>query len=353
MTIKDRAKKVYKRIWCWNNKVLKPKPLFHVPSYIRVKYAIKGFNANEYVWYDLAHNDYNEYISEYERILSREINGEYKLLLDDKLLFEELFRKYIHVPIIYAWINNGIVYGLHEMDINNSNIIDFFKDKIDLVVKWKVGFEGKGTYIVHYSGNQEFVVNGKVVGSNQLKDICFNHGSAIICEYMIQSSFEKQLYPDATNTLRIICAKKKGEKEVRILRAVQRIGTSESKPVDNVSAGAMAAPIDIATGELGLAVIAKSHNKEELFRKYERHPNTGEIIAGKVIPDWENIKNTILNMTNQFPYLNFVAWDVLLTEDGICLIEGNASAGLMMFQCEHGVRNSDIGEIYRSYGIIK
>lgn len=52
-------------------------------------------------------------------------------------------------------------------------------------------------------------------------------------------------------------------------------------------------------------------------------------------------------------YLNLVAWDVLLTDGGFCLIEGNASSGLMMFQQRHDVRNEEIGDIYRSYGLIK
>ena len=45
--------------------------------------------------------------------------------------------------------------------------------------------------------------------------------------------------------------------------------------------------------------------------------------------------------------------NVLLTDDGFCIIEGNASSGCGIFQMEHGVRNSELGDIYRSYGVIK
>ena len=42
---------------------------------------------------------------------------------------------------------------------------------------------------------------------------------------------------------------------------------------------------------------------------------------------------------------------MLLTDEGICIIEGNASSGLVMVQREHGVRNGPIGEVYKSYGL--
>lgn len=86
---------------------------------------------------------------------------------------------------------------------------------------------------------------------------------------------------------------------------------------------------------------------------YSKHPDTGSILEGKVIPGWEQLKSEIEDLTNRFPYLNFVGWDVLLTEEGFCIIEGNASSGLDLFQMEHGVRNKEFGDIYRSYGIIR
>ncbi len=330
----------------------KTKSLFHVPLTTRMIYAWRGFNANEYVWYDLKHNDYRDYISEYERVSSRRINGAYKSLLDDKLIFSEIVGKYIKVPDIIAWIKNGNVYGINGSDVSKENIIEKLKSYKEVVVKWEKGYEGKGTFIINYD-REDFYVNNKKYDTEDVKKVIFSYSDSIICEYMHQSEFEQKLYPDSVNTLRIICAKKKGEKEAKIIKAVQRIGTKASAPVDNVSAGALAALIDVETGRMDSAIQAKSHDKDKLFVRYESHPETGSRIEGEVIPNWETIKTTILNLTNKLPYFNFVAWDVLLTTDGICVIEGNASAGLMMFQAHGGVRNSEIGNIYRSYGIIK
>ena len=86
---------------------------------------------------------------------------------------------------------------------------------------------------------------------------------------------------------------------------------------------------------------------------YNKHPDTDVQISGKIIPNWVQIKKEIVDLTNKFPYLNFVAWDVLLTNNGIYIIEGNASSGCGMFQMQHGVKNEELGDIYRNYNIIK
>lgn len=327
---------------------------FNVPLHIRLKYIMRGFTPNEYIWFDLKNNDYHDYISDYQRVRSRDINGSYKIILDDKLLFEEIFRNYVRVPVIYAWVSDGTVYGVHGYEVNNANVMMFIRELGCAVLKWETGYEGKGTYIIKSDKNQsDFIVNGTSMSDEEVTKLFSKNGQAILCEYMYQSEFANELYPYATNTIRIICAKKKEEKTARVIKAAQRIGNNESAPVDNVSAGAISCEIDIESGELLAGVIAKVHHKSNGEKFFDTHPDTGAILTGKVIPDWDKLKKEIEDVTNKFPYLNFVAWDVLLIDGGYCLIEGNASSGLMMFQQRHGVRNEEIGDIYRSYGIIK
>lgn len=350
-------KKCYRRLKKWKDwyeRVWKAENTFHVPLAKRLKYALMGFTANEFVWFDLEKHDAHDYISEYERINSREINGVYKAILDSKILFEEIFRHYVRVPAVYAWISDGIVYGLHGYEVDNSNLADFIRELGTAVLKQETGAEGKGTYIIAgQAGERAFSINGAAASEQELLKLLGQDGQAILCEYMRQSEFENSLYPDAANTLRIVCGKKRGETETHVIKAVQRIGNDASRPVDNVSAGAIACPVDLETGRLGMGCIPKSHERLGEGRFFARHPDTGCMLEGKIIPDWERLKREITALTNRFPYLNYIAWDILLTEEGFCVIEANASSGCMMFQVEHGVRNEEIGAIYRSYGVIE
>lgn len=342
---------MYRKFREWKIRVWNKENTFSVPFFIRLKYGIKGFTANEYVWYDLAVNDYRNYISDYERIKSRNINGDFKLILDDKLLFEEIFRNYIKVPNIYAWVSDGNVYGMHGNHLNNKGVLDFLRKKKEAVLKWERGYEGRGTYIIKVDSSNKFWINGKLKDDAYVQKIFEKRGEAILCEYMHQSDFANELYPNSTNTIRIICAKKKGEYKTHVVKAAQRIGNQDSAPIDNVSAGAIACEIDIEKGELFPGVIAKNHQKDLSNKFLDYHPETGVQLSGKKIPGWKKIVFEIEKLTNSFPYLNFVAWDVLLLDDGFCLIEGNASSGCMMFQQRHGVKNEEIGDIYRSYGV--
>lgn len=322
-----------------------------LPLKTKFHYAIKGFSAEEYFWYDFSKNDYKEYISDYERLNSREINGNYKFLLDDKLVFEEIYGQYVNVPRNYAWINYGFVYGLHDNGMNNENYLEYLKKYQKTVLKWNGRGGGAGTFVIEHKDGK-FFVNEEEKEVGFIKKLFAMKGSAILCEYINQSSFAAGLYSHTTNTIRIVCAKEKGQRDAEFIAATQRIGVEDSIPVDNFSSGGLIAPINPETGELGVCM-AKCGRVDRVRVPFEKHPDTGEQITGKVIPNWNSIVRQVVDLTNKLPYLNFVAWDILLTDDGFTVIEGNASSGNGMFQMQSGKRKSKIGDIYRSYGIIK
>ena len=190
----------------WRRRVWKAKNEYGVPKATKVKYALKGFTPNEVVWFDLANNDYRDYISDSERLRSREINGIYKTILDDKLLFEEIFRQYVRVPKIYAWISDGEVYGMHGTEVDTATFIRFLRKVGRSVLKWENGYEGKGTFVIVAREDGSFLVSGEEMDSKAVRRLLKGKGSSILCEYMQQGAFADSLYPEAVNTLRIVCA---------------------------------------------------------------------------------------------------------------------------------------------------
>lgn len=334
----------------WKRIVWNEKTDFSVKFTTKVRFALKGFSANEYVWYGLEHNDYHEYISEFERMESRKINGPYKFILDDKLVFEEIFSKYTRVPVNYAWISDGILYGLHDYQVNRENLIDFLCTVGKSVLKRLSAGGGSGTYVFEAS-KEGILVNQKPMSEDAIRELFNAKGQHILCEYMEQSGFSASLYPHTTNTIRLVCAKKRGEQSAQLINAIQRIGCEASIPVDNAHGGGLSASINLETGELGCGM-ARLGKMENRMIPFEKHPDSSSQIKGTFIPEWRELVKDVVRLTNQIPYLNFVAWDILLTPEGYCVIEGNASSGCGIFQMEHGIRNSSLGDIYRSYNII-
>ncbi len=342
--------KQYRKYKDWKRVVWAPKAAKKVPLTAKISYALKGFREDEYLVYNFASNDYREYISEYERLKARDINGEYKFILDDKLIFEEVVGQYANVPRNYAWVNDGIVYGLHGSDLSNDNLLEHLAGYGKTVLKWNGRGGGDGTYVIAPT-DDGFVVNDEPKSDDEVRSLFERKGNAILCQYITQSAFPASLYPHTTNTMRIVCAKKKGQARAEFIAAAQRVGSKASIPVDNLHKGGMTISIDPDTGVLGRAAakVGKMANDGTTF---DRHPDTGEVFTGRKVPDWDKIVTEMVELTNKLPYLNFVAWDILLTDDGISVIEGNASSGVGLFQMEHGIRDSKFGDVLKSYGII-
>ena len=66
-----------------------------------------------------------------------------------------------------------------------------------------------------------------------------------------------------------------------------------------------------------------------------------------------NIKKEILSVCDKLPYMDFIAWDLLITEEGLCVIEANASSGVNIIQLWGGQRHGELGDFFRHYGVIK
>ena len=94
----------------------------------------------------------------------------------------------------------------------------------------------------------------------------------------------------------------------------------------NFSRGAIAATIDLESGELGPA---QSRDVAELLHgvAYERHPETGGRIAGVRLPRWDETIKVALSAHEQFSEFQSIGWDVAITEEGPVLIEGNQDWG--------------------------
>ncbi len=67
--------------------------------------------------------------------------------------------------------------------------------------------------------------------------------------------------------------------------------------VDNFSAGGIASPIDISTGRLGPAVT--SVPREGRF-EMDRHPDTGYLLAGSALPEWDCLADVVMGVHSRF-----------------------------------------------------
>lgn len=103
------------------------------------------------------------------------------------------------------------------------------------------------------------------------------------------------------------------------------------KVADNLNRGGIASIIDLASGELGPA---QAFDVSEVMRGivYDRHPQTGQPIAGRRLPRWEDVIALGVKAHEQFEGFHSIGWDIAITSDGPLLIEGNHDWGVRFVQ---------------------
>jgi len=177
--------------------------------------------------------------------------------------------------------------------------------------------------------NDHYLYNNKKMNWDEIVSALKKLDNYIIQERLKQSGFSNEIYSGSVNTMRIGIMIDPETHQPFIGYAVHRFGTEESGFLDNINQGGMSAPIDIENGTLGEG--RKFSIKGER-NDYKIHPVSSKVILNSQIPDWINIKNRLLQMAGRMPYLKYVGWDIILSDDELFILEGNVSPGLGLIQ---------------------
>lgn len=305
-----------------------------------------GFLADQYVLYDLKNKSKKDYLSEFDWYRSRYINEPFNFAFNNKVVCDELLARYVKTPQNFFIKNKNIIL---DMENNIYQAEDVYKCLIKhkkLFLKPFAMGKGKGVHLLSYDMNKIYI-DAKEVDRQGFLDFILDNDRFLICECMEQHKYASDFYKKTVNTIRIIVFRDIKTNMFKIYFAVQRIGTKKTIPVDNASKGGLVSKIDIDTGRLSEARCLHDLNE------YSVHPDSNKPIKGIYIPNWDDIKKQVLSISNKFPYMQLIAWDVLVTDDGICIIEANTSSGINIIQLWGGQRNSEFGEFLKYHGAIK
>ena len=166
----------------------------------------------------------------------------------------------------------------------------------------------------------------------------------ILDDYKMDFSFEEKIVqhsdlasfnPSSLNTIRIVTYRKMNG-EIKFLYALQRFG-GKSSVVDNASAGG------------GFVALTDDGMVDRTIKKYrslsfEKLPET----AVRRIPYFQKIKETALYLHTKLPNLNYIGWDMSVTQDGVpVLIEFNTRPAVEIKQISSGpvFSKEDLDEI--------
>lgn len=294
----------------------------------------RGFTPEKWQLYGFDHNNPDEYLSDVQRSLTRWLNGPYDMVFNNKILFTQVFSGLARVPeMVAVWRNKRLIpYGPLWEQVRASRA----GNGVRLVAKPVGGGGGNNIYFLTCHEDRievESNIEGEKVRRLQPARIDSLFADArvpfIVNRYLPQGAFSAALYPRTVNTIRALVIRDPDTLLPHLVRAVQRIGTSESYPIDNFTFGGLSCPIDLETGELGEGV-SGGGRLVGVFQ--QRHPDTGAPLAGTRVPNWEQIKAGLLELFVQLPYLSYCGFDVVSQDDGFGIIEGNSYSQVRLFQ---------------------
>ena len=297
-----------------------------------------GFLSYRIPQYGITRENHLDFISDFEYKWLRHINGDYRLLFEDKITikyivneFRECFPDYYYH--IKTDIDENVIIPMMDCPEgygrDYSDIIRLAKEKGVLALKPDEGSHGEGFYRLKYvkdedpgaddsDGGGTFYLNFDVASEERIINLLSDTSNQyLVTEYIDNHPQFKAIYDGAVNTARMIVFKEDGVHPV-LGNAYLRFGSKQTGAVDNMGAGGIFVQVDIDTGRYHDAKII-THNA---IIPCPEHPDTRVPLEG-YIPHWDDVKKTVLAVAENIAPLEYFGFDVAITENGIKFPEIN------------------------------
>jgi hypothetical protein len=265
------------------------------------------------------------------------LNGAYRLLLNDKLVMHRLLTNHgDYLPELF-----GVVEGsafTPEPSCKADTLIELLRHRRHadpgggVVIKPSRGSEGRDVRIVRFHQDAFCSVDGRSCSEREVHERLWDGAGSdpqIVTALVRNAEYARTLYPHTSNTIRILMMRDAKTGEPFVAAAVHRIGVEKSRPVDNFSAGGLAAEVDADSGVLS-AACAKPVNGR--IQRFSSHPGTEATIEGIEVPGWSSMKDGLKDILRNIPGIKYVGWDIVMKKKGFKILEGNSRPGMRILQ---------------------
>ncbi len=114
----------------------------------------------------------------------------------------------------------------------------------------------------------------------------------------------------------------------KIIRACWKIPTGSNIADNFWRSGNLLAQLDIESGRV-LSVIRASENG---FEEITHHPDTGVLIVGTVIPNWQEVTKLVTESAKVLDEIALIGWDIAPIDGGAVIVEINETPDFKIHQ---------------------
>lgn len=288
-------------------------------------FDIKDCNPEDYV-------DYRTVFRSTRERLNKKAGSSY-MILKNKLFFGLVAEGIgIIAPPHLAFIEDEQYWTLHGTKCIMLRDIASEYPLLDVFVKLTDGECANGVFHLLVKDGKIFIDNQESSIDNLMK--LTHERSYIVQKRIEQHNAIKAIFPLSINTIRLVTVYDKKHDDIAVFSAVMRIGTGENH-VDNWAKGGLSIGIDIENGTLR----KWGFYKPGFGTKTDFHPDTKAKFEGFKIPYFKESIEMAKRFHRQLKGVHSIGWDVAITPNGPCFIEGNDNWEISLMQvCNHGLR---------------
>lgn len=282
------------------------------------KYQASYYDYMQFEFYNLKHKERKTFITRgVNNFIIKKYNKKDEwYLFKDKFCFYKKFEKYLKRS--YITLNN-----------NFDEFEKFIKKHKKVIAKPPDGECGRDILKIEFENKLDLKkVYNDLIENNQL----------IVEEYIVQHSKLDELYSGSVNSIRMFTFFNNGQSY--FLTASLKIGRESY--IDNFSGGGMYTFLN-EYGEIVYPAIDKNDDS------YFVHPVSNKKLIGFKVPYFKEAIELVKEAAKVVPNIQYVGWDVAITNKGPLIIEGNCYPAI--FQLKPSLSKDKTGLIpkYKKY----
>lgn len=260
---------------------------------------------------------------------------------------KENLKKTLHafdafLPRYYLTIRQGILQRLEdwpdEIELSGAESVLLEKNEI-LVMKRVSGRAGAGFIAAKYLGGDSFSFNDMTLCRKEAAAYIEGLDGYLVTEFVEQAETYRDIWDQTTHTLRVQTYKKDVSSPAEIVFAFLRIGSAKRlRAVSHVvSEGIYTTGIEVIAGD-PIATVTAGEDGRMTF--VEKHADTGKNLQ-ICVPNWHIIAEKCMEMHDRLAKLNWLGWDVVVTDDGFKILEVNTFTGLVAPEAFQPIKTDD------------
>ncbi len=251
--------------------------------------------------------------------------------LKDKLMWDEVAGRAGLRPPAIVTVHDGA-----QQDLSTLYAVLADWAPRGVVIKPAGGHQGRGVVVfagLDAGGRAGTTIRGRqrTIASAVRRTSGAPGGDRLIVQELLRQHAGLDDYaPQPLSTVRVFTLLRR-DGSVRVLGAFLRLGRADAM-TDNYSKGGIAVDVDVTSGTLRRGVRVT----DGVVHRMDQHPDSTTPFVGRQLPCWPEVVDLCSTAASMFEPVRLIGWDVMVTDAGPRLIEGNADIRLRTLQAARG-----------------